>query len=175
MGYRITLVLYLPFKESNTFEGKVAFAQSVKKIIINNLSPEGERVFEYFDSKSGTVSIHIRDHYEIHFYEDSFEISSSYKWSTFLMNDCFEECSLRKIFQRILDRISPQDSWIGSDYTTVQGPTLEYGYYEWLKSVEERECIIKEFDFESIRKSYITGVWPDNLYHIHNNNMYVQK
>ena len=169
MGYRITLVLHIPFDNSATFDGQVAFAKRTLSQIRDIVALSGEHAYEYYDEEDWAVSIHIEDYYWLNFFEDSFEISTSDDWSTFLMNDHLMDVSLRKVFQRILDRLNPEESWIGADYATDQGPTLENGYSVWKETIMKQEGPIEDFDFEKIKGGYLKGIHPRILYHVKDN------
>ena len=172
MGYAIVLIMRKTFEGSDTFEGRVAYARKVATLTKDLMDlPEGGKYYEDFDEEYDNVFIRFADYFSLRVLQNMMVLESVDKWWTFMGNDHLSE-STRSVFQKFIDRIQPEDCWIGTDYATDQICDVEVGFEEWLDDVLKMNGPIEEFDFERIFEGLKNDVWPDYLYHVKNNNLF---
>ena len=172
MGYGIVLVMKKSFEDSESFEGRVAYAKQFEKLTDDFVNePYGTQYFEDFDEKYNEVCIRDDGSYNIRFFPNLIRVWTPLSWSVFFDWDD-QPGSQRKEFQKFIDRIQPEECWVGTDYATDQVCDIEAGLEKWLESVIERCGSIDEFDFEKLREDKEKKIWPKDLYLVKDNKLY---
>ena len=172
MGYGIVLVMKKSFKNSDSFEGRVAYAREFEQLTNDFVNaPYGTKYYEDFYDDCDEVKIRDDGSYTIRFLPGLIHVWTPLSWTVFFDNDELEG-SQRKDFQTMIDRIKPEDCWIGTDYATEQICDIEAGLTKWLEDVEKRNGSINEFNFVQLREDKKHDIWPKDMYHVKNNNLY---
>ena len=172
MGYGIVLVLKKTFEDSASYEGRVAYAKRFKQM---TKDPGGDMehitYIEHFSEEYDEVQLEVEDDYDVDFYPNLIRVWTPLQWWTFFDYDSIPG-SIRKLFQRLIDVIQPEDCWIGTDYATDQTGEAEVGYEKWIENIRETYGQIQDFDFDSVFENLKQGTWPEEIYHVKDNNLY---
>ena len=172
MGYGIVIIMKKSFKDSDSFEGRVAFAKEFERLTNDIINvPQGGSLHESFAKDDDWVSVQANGYYYVNFYPNLIRVRTPEQWGTFCSWDA-EPGSPRAAFQRILDRIQPEECWIGSEYANVRVDGKEVSLEGWLESIRKEFEPVEDFDFERIYEDYKRDVFPQALYRVKNNNLY---
>lgn len=172
MGYGIVLVMKKTFDGGESYEGRVAYAKKFEQMTKDaGVDMEEISYDENFSEEYDEVQLVFDDDCEVNFYPNLIRVWTPYVWWQFLNYD-YDSNSIRKLFQRLIDVIQPEDCWVGADYATDQTCEAEVGYEKWIEDIQEAFGQIRDFDFDSVFENLKQDTWPDVIYHVKDNNLY---